>query len=228
MKLSIIVAVYNVAETLERCVQSILGQDFGDFELLLVDDGSTDGSGLLADRLAQTDVRLAVFHKANGGLSSARNHGLDRARGEYLAFVDGDDEFAPGTLSAVMALAGEHPEYDMIEYPVTERPGRADCHVFNPGRRDYADALDWLAEKGFQPLLGVQQGVQARAVRRREVPRRAQVRGRDCHRPAAHEEAAHSHHRPRHVPVPLERRRNNGPLALGRTDGGCSRRRSRL
>ena len=149
MKLSIIVAVYDVAETLERCVQSILGQDFGDFELLLVDDGSTDGSGLLADRLAQTDARLAVFHKANGGLSSARNHGLDHACGEYLTFVDGDDELSPGTLSAVMALAGEHPEYDMIEYPVTERPGRADCHVFNPGRRDYADALDWLAEKGF-------------------------------------------------------------------------------
>lgn len=149
MKLSIIVPVYNVAETLKRCVRSILGQDYRDFELLLVDDGSTDGGGLLADRMAQTDGRLAVFHKANGGLSSARNYGLDRARGEYLTFVDGDDELAPGTLRAVMAVMAAHKDYDILEYPVTERPGRADCHVFNPGDQEYADAADWLAEHGL-------------------------------------------------------------------------------
>lgn len=86
MKLSIIVPVYNVAETIERCVRSILGQDYRDFELLLVDDGSTDGSGLLADRLAQTDARLAVFHKTNGGLSDARNYGLGINMSKYATF----------------------------------------------------------------------------------------------------------------------------------------------
>ena len=83
MKLSIIVPVYNVAETLGRCVRSITGQSYRDFELLLVDDGSTDGSGLLADKMAQTDARLAVFHKPNGGLSYARNYRLGMNISKY-------------------------------------------------------------------------------------------------------------------------------------------------
>ena len=149
MKLSIIVPVYNVAETLERCVRSITGQGYRDYELLLVDDGSTDGSGLLADRLAQTDARLTVFHKANGGLSDARNYGLERSHGQYVTFVDSDDELAPGTLAAVMAVVAAHKDYDILEYPVTERPGRADCHLFNPGDEEYADAADWLSEHGL-------------------------------------------------------------------------------
>lgn len=149
MKLSIIVPVYNAAETLERCVGSILGQDYRNFELLLVDDGSTDGSGLLADRLAQTDARSAVFHKPNGGLSDARNYGIDRSQGQYLTFIDSDDELAPGTLAAVMAVVEARKDYDILEYPVTERPGRADEHLFNPGDEEYADAADWLAEQGL-------------------------------------------------------------------------------
>ena len=149
MKLSIIVPVYNVAETLGRCVRSITGQSYRDFELLLVDDGSTDGSGLLADRLAQTDARLAVFHKPNGGPSSARNYALKRARGEYITFVDSDDELAPGTLAALMAIMKQNTDYDILEYPVKERPGRADEHLFKPGMNEYADAADWLSEQGL-------------------------------------------------------------------------------
>lgn len=149
MKLSIIVPVYNTEKTLERCVDSILRQDFTDFELLLVDDGSTDGSGLLADKTALNDARLGVFHKANGGLSDARNYGIERARGEYVTFVDSDDELAPGTLAQVMATIDAHKEYDILEYPVTERPGRPDEHIFNPGDNEYADAYDWLACQGL-------------------------------------------------------------------------------
>lgn len=89
--LSIIVPVYNVAEYLPRCVESLRRQTYRNLEILLVDDGSTDGTGELADRLAGEDARIRVFHKKNGGSSSARNAGIDRARGEYFGFVDSDD-----------------------------------------------------------------------------------------------------------------------------------------
>lgn len=91
MKLSIIVPVYNVASYLPRCVDSILAQTLTDFELILVDDGSTDESGNICDEYAQKDGRVIVIHKDNGGQSSARNTGLDIAQGEYVGFVDGDD-----------------------------------------------------------------------------------------------------------------------------------------
>lgn len=149
MKLSIIVPVYNVEKTLRRCVDSITSQDFRNFELLLVDDGSTDNSGLLADEMAQNDARLTVFHKPNGGPSDARNYGLEHAQGEYITFVDSDDELAPGTLGKLVAIIDAHKDYDILEYPVLENPGRGDEHLFNPGINEYADAADWLSEQGL-------------------------------------------------------------------------------
>ena len=91
MQLSIIVPVYNVENTLSRCLDSILRQTFKDYELLLIDDGSTDKSGLICDEYADKDKRIRVFHKINGGASSARNVGLDNAQGKYIGFVDSDD-----------------------------------------------------------------------------------------------------------------------------------------
>ena len=88
---SIIVPVYNVKPYLNRCVDSLLGQSYQNMELLLVDDGSTDGSETLCDEYAAQDARVRVLHKKNGGLSDARNAGVDAAAGEYLSFVDGDD-----------------------------------------------------------------------------------------------------------------------------------------
>lgn len=88
---SIIVPVYNVKPYLNRCVDSLLGQSYQNMELLLVDDGSTDGSETLCDEYAAQDARVQVLHKKNGGLSDARNAGVDAAAGEYLSFVDGDD-----------------------------------------------------------------------------------------------------------------------------------------
>ena len=79
--LSVIIPVYNTEQYLPRCVDSVLSQGFQDFELLLVDDGSTDGSGVLCDLYAKKDDRIHVFHKENGGASSARNVGLDNAKG---------------------------------------------------------------------------------------------------------------------------------------------------
>lgn len=89
--ISIIVPVYNTKGYLERCVNSLLAQTCRDMEIILVDDGSTDGSGELCDRFAAADPRVRAFHQENGGSSSARNLGLARARGECIGFVDSDD-----------------------------------------------------------------------------------------------------------------------------------------
>ncbi|HDT8053597.1 TPA: glycosyltransferase, partial [Enterococcus faecalis] len=93
-KISIIVPVYNVEKYLEKCVRSILAQTFTDFELILVDDGSPDSSGAMCDQFAEQDQRVKVIHKENGGLSDARNAGIEIATGEYLGFVDSDDYIA--------------------------------------------------------------------------------------------------------------------------------------
>ncbi|MDD6424153.1 MAG: glycosyltransferase [Subdoligranulum variabile] len=94
-KISIITSVYKTGHYLPLTVQSILAQTFTDFELLLVDDGSPDDSGAVADELAKTDARIRVFHKENGGPASASNVGLDNARGDYIGFVDSDDLIEP-------------------------------------------------------------------------------------------------------------------------------------
>lgn len=91
-KISVIVPVYNTEKYLHRCVDSILSQTFIDFELLLINDGSTDKSGEICDEYARRDSRIRVFHKDNGGVSTARNLGLDEAQGEWICFVDSDDE----------------------------------------------------------------------------------------------------------------------------------------
>jgi glycosyltransferase involved in cell wall biosynthesis len=101
-RISIIVPVYNTMSYLETCIDSILTQSFTDFELLLVDDGSTDGSGIICDVYANKDNRISVYHKDNGGVSSARNLGLDNAGGEWIYFVDSDDELFPGGLQSLV------------------------------------------------------------------------------------------------------------------------------
>ena len=106
-KISIIVPVYRTEAYLPACVQSIRDQSFPDWELILVDDGSPDGCGALCDQLADSDGRIRVIHQANGGVSRARNHGMEEARGELLAFVDSDDRIEPGYLAFLMDLRKE-------------------------------------------------------------------------------------------------------------------------
>lgn len=91
-QISVIIPVYNAEKCLHRCIDSILLQTYIDFELLLIDDGSTDSSGIICDGYATQDSRIRVFHKSNGGVSSARNLGLDNALGEWVCFIDSDDE----------------------------------------------------------------------------------------------------------------------------------------
>lgn len=96
--ISIIVPVYNSESFLEQCIRSVLNQDFESFELLLVDDGSTDQSLSICDRWSDAEQRIKVIHKSNGGVSSARNVGLDLAEGKYVMFLDSDDRLEPGAL----------------------------------------------------------------------------------------------------------------------------------
>lgn len=99
-RISIIVPVYNAEKYLRQCLDSILNQSFDDFELLLINDGSTDNSGHICEEYAHQDQRISVMHQPNGGASAARNHGLDRARGEWICFVDSDDYIGPDYLTA--------------------------------------------------------------------------------------------------------------------------------
>lgn len=100
-KISVIVPVYNSEQYLPKCIDSILAQTFSDFELILVNDGSKDGSGDICDEYAQKDKRVRVYHKENGGVSSARNLGLDNAKGEWVYFVDSDDWIDPDCFRTV-------------------------------------------------------------------------------------------------------------------------------
>lgn len=95
MKISVIVPIYNIMDCLERCVMSIVNQTYKDLEIILVDDGSSDGTEKLVDELGKRDSRIKVFHKENGGSSSARNLGLKYASGEYIGFIDSDDYIEP-------------------------------------------------------------------------------------------------------------------------------------
>lgn len=90
-KISVIVAAYNIEQYISKCLNSIINQTYKNLEIIVVDDGSSDGTGKIADEYANKDGRLVVVHKENGGVSSARNRGIDIATGDYIGFVDGDD-----------------------------------------------------------------------------------------------------------------------------------------
>ena len=108
VEISIIVPVYNVEEYLEGCIESILNQTFKDFELILVNDGSTDKSSEICNKYKEIDSRIKVIHKDNGGLSSARNAGLNIARGKYIGFVDSDDTIHPRMYEILYDLIKKH------------------------------------------------------------------------------------------------------------------------
>ena len=114
-KVSIIMPVYNTGPLLDQAVQSVLAQDFASFELLLVDDGSTDGSGDRCDAYAEKDRRVRVIHQENRGISAARNRGLEEARGDYIGFLDHDDTYLPGLLQENVPLGEKH-QADVIRF----------------------------------------------------------------------------------------------------------------
>lgn len=119
--LSVIIPVYHVENTLNRCLESVTRQTYHDLDIILVDDGSPDACPLMCDEWARKDARVRVIHKRNGGLSSARNAGLDAAHGEWVTFVDSDDYIDETTYEAVFRFLGEASDsnqIDMVEFPV--------------------------------------------------------------------------------------------------------------
>ena len=108
MFFSVIVPIYNVSEYLPRCIESVLCQTFGDFELILVDDGSRDDCGKICDEYAKKDERIKVVHKEHGGLVSARQAGVRKARGQYIMHLDGDDAFLPDALESAYEIIEKH------------------------------------------------------------------------------------------------------------------------
>lgn len=112
---SVILPVYNVQAYLKRCVRSILNQEFTDYEIILVDDGSTDGSGELCDTLAAEHTCIRVIHQENGGLAAARNTGMDGAQGQYIWFVDSDDWVETNALQRLYEAASEQ-KPDIVKF----------------------------------------------------------------------------------------------------------------
>lgn len=118
-KVSIIVPVYNIKNYIEGCIKSIISQTYNNIEIILVNDGSTDNSGELCQKYADTDCRIKVVNKANGGLSSARNAGIDVATGDYIIFVDGDDYIAANTLLELVSQIEKY-DADIVQFGYVE------------------------------------------------------------------------------------------------------------
>ncbi len=146
--LSIIVPVYKVEPYLGKCIQSILDQDFDDFELILVDDGSPDRCGAICDEYAQKDDRIKVIHKENGGQGSARNEALDMAKGAFVSFVDSDDYLSSDFYKANIAYLQEHSEVDMIVMPIVLVEEKGGTEMF------FAGNLKPCMLKGREEVIG--------------------------------------------------------------------------
>ena len=143
MKISFVIPIYKVEKYLSECVESILAQTYKDFEILLVDDGSPDNCPALCDEWAAKDCRIKALHKPNGGLSDARNYGLEYASGDYVIFVDSDDFWVgKDSLEKLMAVVKAHPECDFISF---------NCSYYYPSTNTYKK---WVAydEKLAEPI----------------------------------------------------------------------------
>jgi glycosyltransferase involved in cell wall biosynthesis len=145
--ISIIVPIYNVEPYLRRCVDSLLGQTYADFELILVDDGSPDNCGAICDEYAAMDARVRVIHKPNGGLSDARNAGMEIAQGKYIAFVDSDDWAAPDYLERMLE-AMQKTGADICECDILRTYGEEDV----PPSADTTPAV-FETEKAMSELI---------------------------------------------------------------------------
>lgn len=147
-KISVIVPVYNSIDCLEKCVRSICAQTYQALEILLIDDGSTDGTDVLCERLAREDGRVRVWHKENGGASSARNMGIGLATGAYLGFVDSDDHIEPDMyelmMDAMHACRGNVVQISRDE--LDEKGRRLPDVCIPPERVSFCSAEDFLRE----------------------------------------------------------------------------------
>lgn len=146
--ISVIIPVYNIEKYLERCVASVRNQTYTNLEILLVDDGSTDTSGVLCDKLAGEDERIRVFHKENGGSSSARNLGIAQAKGKYLGFVDSDDYISPNMYELLFNAVSEY-DADIAQTGRDEVDEQGNClpNICEPPKaKVFMQAKDFLFE----------------------------------------------------------------------------------
>ena len=152
MKLSIIIPIFRTESTLSRCIDSVLSQSFTDYEILLIDDGSTDRCPELCNQYAKADPRVKVFHQKHAGLSEARNTGIQHAQGEFITFIDSDDEIEKNTLQKLMADLKADPEIDILEYPALERIGHPTQEkMLKLAPRNYENGLEyWFDCQAFK------------------------------------------------------------------------------
>lgn len=154
---SVIVPVYNVEKYLGQCVESILGQGFAEYELILIDDGSPDSSGDICDKYASLDPRINVIHKENGGLSSARNAGIKKAKGKYIFFIDSDDYLIDNDAFQGLYNLAQKTQADVIMYGIKkffEEDGRYesdldDIDVTKINFNKKNDALKYMIERNI-------------------------------------------------------------------------------
>lgn len=171
MLISVIVPVYNVERYLRRCVSSIMEQTYGEIEIILVDDGSSDRSGAICDELAGQDARIRVMHKANGGVSSARNVGIEMANGEYLCFVDSDDWLDIDYFQkAVPVLKRAQPKLLMNNYVKDDGEGHVICK-FSPspdlhldGNRAFYEMANG-SHLGWEPIASFYEAIGCKKIR---------------------------------------------------------------
>lgn len=147
MLLSVIIPVYNVVGTLRRCVDSVMAQDVDDMEIIIVDDGSTDGSAVICDEYKSP--RTIVVHQSNAGLSEARNVGIRLARGEFVTFVDSDDYIEPDSYPTLL-MRMSRGDVDILEYSIVREGGSGPVsHIVFPDREFTDVAAYWLGAKAY-------------------------------------------------------------------------------
>ncbi|SDB66473.1 glycosyltransferase family 2 protein [Butyrivibrio sp. INlla16] len=146
---SLILPIYNVEAYLQRCVDSIISQNFDDYEIILVDDGSTDSCPALCDEICTTDERIRVIHKKNGGLSSARNAGIEVANGEYVFYIDSDDWIEPNALLTLHNTL-ENGSCDILKFNFKYMPsGKEEKSSIMPGKYDANDIHKWIVKESL-------------------------------------------------------------------------------
>lgn len=172
VKLSIIIPVYDVRPYLGECMKSVFSQQVDDFEVLLVDDGSTDGSGALCDTYAADHPQVRVIHQPHQGLSAARNAGLARATGDFIAFLDADDRVGSGTWGDNLKFFSIYPDIDMVEFPIREHEGspRENLLDFSPRHVSKAVFNDWIIQQGYEHCYVCNKLYRARLWQSRRFP----------------------------------------------------------
>ena len=151
MRLSVILPVYNVERYLPMCLESVVQQCLGDYEVILVDDGSTDESGAICDDYAERYEKFSVIHQENQGLSAARNRGIAEAKGEYVVFLDSDDFWVQGTIKPLLQQAYEH-DLEVLGFKYIEVPEKAqEAQPINyePQPLEVLNGIDFVTKHNF-------------------------------------------------------------------------------